>query len=401
MKRLLLFFLIAIAVIGASVVSPMLLDDPGRVVIGVGPWELETSLLALAMVVFVLWIGLGLVWGAVRWPARALASRRSTRSRKQLEEGFLALTQGEWTKAEQAFGQSLEHQKSVAGILGAARAAQGRSDFEARDAWLAKADARFGRKHFVTEFARAQLAMDEGRLDHAIELYERLHLKKPKHLGVLRALLQAYQDGGRWRALRELTPALQRAGMIGADKAKALVQLAGKKELAQCEEYGDLRFTWKALGRVQRKDPELVLAFARRAHDLGHHDQAGKSLSKLLDEQLSTEALAVYRLSDETNRATRIEDLEWRLRQQPDHPQLLEALGFLYLDNGDHDKAQTCLEQAVTVQSSAETFQALGRLMDQKGETEKAARYYRSALQSDRSGEQRLLGPGLADNKQV
>lgn len=398
MRRLILFVAVAGALIGAAVFAPVLLSDPGQVVLGIGPWLIETSFLTLVVAVLGAWAVLGLIWALIRWPSKLLAHRREVRSRTKLEDGFLALIEGEWQQAEHAFSQSLTHQKSVAGLLGAARAAQARSDYAARDAWLEKATTRFGRKHFVTEFARAQLSMEAGRLDEAIGIFERLHLKKQKHLGVLRALLQAYQDAGRWRSLRELTPALKRAGMIDGQKAQALMQLAAQKELSRCESHDALLSTWKSLSRSDRKRPDLVLAFSTRAHALGHHDKATQLLKKQLDEDLSADVLRAYRFTDEPGRPGRILELEKRLEKQPSHPLLLETLGFMYLDDRQYEKAERCLLQVVQAAPSAEIYTALGRLMDRQGNVEAAARYYRNALQSQATDQRKSLSTTLMDD---
>lgn len=391
MKWVSMFVLAAVLLIAGAWVAPLLLRDPGVVVVGIASWEIEMPLVAWVASLLAVWLILSVLMGLIRWPGRALAKRKQTRSRQQLEDGFLALTEGEWDKAERLFAQSLSYQKSTAGLLGAARAAQGRSDPEARDAWLAKANARFGRKHFITQFASARLALEEGRMDQAIEVLEKLHLKKPKHMGVLRSLLGAYQDSGRWQQLRELTPALKRAGMLDQQKAEALSQLAAERELARCDDYSMLRQTWKSLRGRQRKEKALVLAYAHRAAALGHHDHAGRLLGELLDQGLDAEVLATYRISDETNRARRIVDCEQRIQRNPEHPELLETLGLLYLDDRQYEKAQRLLEQALKKRASAEIYTALGRLMDRQGDPEASARYYRNALQFQAKKDQRLL----------
>ncbi len=391
MKWVLIFLLMVAVLIAGALVAPVLLRDPGLVVIGVGAWEVEMPLVAWGLGIVLVWVVLSVLLGLIRWPGRVLAKRKQMRSRQQLEDGFLALTEGEWDKAERLFAESLAYQKSTAGLLGAARAAQGRSDPGARDAWLDQADARFGRKHFITQFARARLALEEGRMDQAITLLENLHLKKPKHMGVLRSLLAAYQDGGRWQQLRELTPALRRAGMLDAKKAQALSQLAAERELASSEDYPSLRRTWKALSSRQRGERPLVLAYAHRAAALGHHDHTSRLLGGLLDQGLDAEVLLTYRISDETNRARRILDCENRVQSNPDHPELLETLGLLYLDDRQYEKSQRFLEQALKKRASAEIYMALGRLMDRQGDAEASARYYRNALQFQAKKDQRLL----------
>ncbi len=385
------WLLLAILLVTSALVAPVLLEDPGSVVIGFGAWELEMPLVAWVTVILVVWIMLSVLWSVIRLPHRLLARRRRERSRQQVENGFLALTEGDWARAEDMFSQSLSYQKSTAGLLGAARAAQGRSDWKARDAWLDQAQGHFGRKHFVTEFARARLALSEGRVDLAIGLLESLHLKKPKHLGVLRALLGAYQDAARWREVRELVPALRRAGMVDAEKGQALVKLAAERELTQCDDYPTLQRAWKSLTKIQRREPALVLAYANRAEGLGHYEHSSRLLSELLDEQPDEAVLQAYRRSDETERAARILACEKRLKNDPNQPEILEVLGFLYLDARQYEKAQQCLEQALVKRPGAEIYMALGRLMDRQSESEAAARYYRNALQWQSQREQRVL----------
>ena len=395
MKRLLVIVVVAAAVIAAAWAAPRLMADPGRVSVGVGPWLIDMPLLVWVIGIVLVWVALSLVVGLIRWPGRALKQRRARRSRKQLEQGFLALTEGEWAQAQGLFERSLNEQKSTAGLLGAARAAQGLSDFEQRDQWLAQADGRFGRKHFITQLARARLWLSEGRLDEAISLLESLHLKKTKHLGVLRLLLSAYQDAGQWRALRELTPALQRAGMLDADKAQSLAQLAAKRELSQSMDIEALERTWKALPRRQRQDKPTVLAYAERAKALGHHSRADQLLSRQLDRSVDPDTLALCRISNDAERAKRILDLEKRLADAPTQPGLLETLGLLYLDDRQYDKAQGLLEQAIEHNASAEAYMALGRLMDRQGQAKQAAHFYRNALQ--RQGGQQHLLPSSSD----
>ncbi len=390
MKRLLITVIVAATVIAAAWVAPRLMDDPGTVSVGLGPWWIEMPLLVGAIGLVAVWLILSLGVALIRWPGRALKKRRERRSRKQLEDGFLALTAGEWAQAQGLFERAMAEHPSTAGLLGAARAAQGLSDFERRDQWLAMADSRFGRRHFITQLARARLWLSQGRMDEAIEILEALHLKKPKHLGVLRLLLSAYQDAGHWRELRELTPALQRAGMLDASKAESLNQLAAQRALSQAMDEHALDTEWKALPRRQRQDKAIVLAYAERAKALGHHSRAEALLTRLLDQSLDQDTLAACRNSNDTQRARRIEDLEKRLSLAPTNPELLATLGLLYLDDRQYDKAQGLLEQAVEHNASAEVYSALGRLMDRQGQAQQAAHYYRTALQRQGSSQQYL-----------
>jgi HemY protein len=195
-KRIVLIVVALATLLVAALIAPRLLDDPGYVMIDLGQWRLEMSLLTLAGVVLISWVLISIVIGLLRMPGRVVRRGRELRSRRQLESGLLALTEGDWQLAERELHKSLSYRGSTAGYLAAARAAQGQSDRPARDRWLQLADARFGRKHFVTGLARARLLVGENRVDEAVPILEELHLRKPRHAGVLRLLLQCYRTWG-------------------------------------------------------------------------------------------------------------------------------------------------------------------------------------------------------------
>lgn len=380
MKRLVLIILALAALLAAAILAPRLLDDPGHVMVDIGQWRLEMSVLTLVMLVLLAWVSISLVFGLLRLPGRLLRKRREHRSRRQLESGLLALTEGDWQKAERELGKSLAYRGSTAGYLAAARAAQGQSDHQARDRWLKLADARFGRRHFVTGLARARLLAGEGRLEEAVPVLEDLHLSKPRHEGVLRLLLQSYQELGRWRDVRQLAPSLQRAGMVDKSRVEELVRLAVQREIETSPDVESLEQTWRSLKRKQRQEHELVVAFARRAIDLGRPGLAGPELKRVLDQSLERDALRLYMHAGEDERAARIADCENWLKDQPDNAALHHALGMLYLDDRQYDKARACLEQAVRDQPDGEAYAALGRILDRSGSLEAAAQCYRNAL---------------------
>ncbi|MFW6346606.1 MAG: heme biosynthesis protein HemY, partial [Halomonas sp.] len=288
--------------------------------------------------------------------------------------------EGDWRQAETSLQRALEHRSSTAGYLAAARAAEGQADPDGRDRWLQLADARFGRRHFATGLARARMLVAEGRATDAIAVLEDLHLKKPAHQGVLRLLLQAYQDAGRWRDLRLLTPALYKADIVDARRRDELAVHAGVRELEQTEHVAALESAWRALSRRQRAQRDLVLAYARRASELGRSALAGTELKHLLDQGPDTEALRVYALVEAGDRPARIRDCRRWLEAHPDHPGLHLALGMMLPDEREYDQAREHLEKAVARQPDGDAYALLGRILDRSGRLEAATQCYRNAL---------------------
>lgn len=380
MKRILLLVLVLVAVVVAALAAPRLLEDPGLVAIDIGQWRLEMSVLTLIGLVLLAWIVLSVIIGVFRLPGKALRRARESRARRQMENGLLALTEGDWQRAERELSRSLEYRRSTVGLLAAARAAQGSADRTGRDRWLGLADARFGQRHFVTGLARARLLIGEGRIDEAVPVLEELHLRKPRHASVLRLLLQAYQDLGRWEAVRMLTPALHKAGIVDQQRSDEVAILAATREIESSPDVEALQASWRSLGRKQRRERELVLAFARRAIELERPDLAGPRLKRLLADHPDREALRLYADVDADERPARIADCERWLKDEPEHGGLNLALGLMYLDDRQYDKARENLEKAVTDQADSEAYAALGRILDRSGSLEAAAQCYRNAL---------------------
>lgn len=380
MKRIVVIIAVALALVAAALIAPYLLEDPGYVRMDIGSWRIEMSVLALAGGVLAVWIALSLVSGMLRMPGRALRRVREQRSRRQLEKGFLALTEGDWHRAQRLLQKSLQQRGSTAGYLAAARAAQGRGDSTDRDRFLRLADTRYGRRHFVTGLARARLLIGEGRIEEAVPVLEELHLKKRKHTGVLRLLLESYQELGRWRDLRLLTPSLRRAGVVDRDRGEEMAAHAAVREIESSPDISQLENTWRELGRALQKRQSLILAYARRSAELGRPAVSGKALTRGLEKSLDRELLRAYAEAGEEERAQRIDQCEKWLAEQPDHAGLNLALGLLYLDDRQYDKARECLEKAVSVEPTSEAYAALGRVLDRSGNLEAAAQCYRNAL---------------------
>jgi len=379
-KRLLLVVLVLAALVAAALIAPRLLEDPGLVAIDIDQWRLEMSVLTLVGLVLLAWIAISVTIAVFRLPGKALYRARESRARRQMENGLLALTEGDWQKAERELSRSLEFRRSTVGLLAAARAAQGSADRSGRDRWLRLADARFGRRHFVTGLARARLLIGEGRVDEAVPVLEDLHLRKPRHAGVLRLLLQAYQDLGRWEAVRMLAPALHKSGIVDRQRCDEVITLAAIREIESSSDVESLQSSWRSLSRKQHKARDLVLAYARRAIELDRPGLAGSHLKRLLSNQLDREALRVYAEVGADERPARISDCEGWLREQPEHGGLHLALGLMYLDDRQYDKARESLEKAVADQPDSEAYAALGRILDRSGSLEAAAQCYRNAL---------------------
>ncbi|MBY6203826.1 heme biosynthesis HemY N-terminal domain-containing protein [Halomonas denitrificans] len=389
--------LLAVAVIGGAWLAPRLMADPGLVLIEAGGLRLQMSLLVLVGAVLLSWLVLALTVAVLRAPGKAARRLREANDRRNLDRGLMALTEGRWADAERSLGRALKRRDSTAGYLAAARAAQGQSADQRRDLYLEQADRRFGQKHFITMLTRARLLLADGQAEDAVPVLEDLHLKKKKHEGVLRLLLQAYQQTERWHEVRLLVPALHKAGLVDAERADGLVRLAAARELAEAGDVGELQGTWRSLKSALKQHPEVVTAFARRALEFDRAELAEPELRRLLAVELDDDLLDLYSEADEADRAARIRACREWLRESPDSAALHRALGRLYLDHRDDERAREHLEQAVRARPDARAFAALARVHDRAGQLDAATRCYRNALRLEQGrAPEPLPPPGAA-----
>ncbi|MFU8877943.1 MAG: heme biosynthesis HemY N-terminal domain-containing protein [Wenzhouxiangellaceae bacterium] len=393
MKRRLVLVIVAVLVLGAVVagawVAPRLLDDPGYVLIEVAGWRLQMSFFVLVAVVLGVWLLTSLGVGVLRMPGRALRRFRSMRQRRNLDRGLLALSTGDWQLAERSLERAMRDGSiGTAGYLAAARAAQGQSSMDRRDHYLALADDRAGGhalgRGFATHLVRARMLMDEGQYAGAIEVLEKLHLRRPRQETVLKLLLQCYQQCDRWHDVRLLLPAMRRAGIIDRARAEELAALSLAREMSGLENVAQLEQAWRSAGRTVRGRQEVLQAYAGRALELDRADLAEPVLRRALDEAADADLLALYSKADSTDIGARIAQcekwLELESESEPESPALHLALGRLYLERRDDDKALAHLQTAVKSSSDPAAHAALGQLMDRTGRIEAAAQCYRNAL---------------------
>ncbi len=389
MKRRMVMILLAtcalLAMIGGAWLAPRLLADPGYVLIEIAGWRVQMSLLVLVFAVIGSWLLASLAIAVIRMPGRALKRFRHARQQRNLDRGLLALASGDWRAAELSLQRAMRDGSiGTAGYLAAARAAQGQSSMDQRDRYLALADSHSGGlaggRRFVTTLARARMLMDEDKHPEAIELLEKLHLKRPRREAVLKLLLQCYQQTDRWHEVRLLLPAMRRAGIVERERADELGALALARELSQSADIAALEHAWHAVSKSTRRRGEVVAAFAGRALELDRADLTEPVLRQALEREQDEQLLELYARPDNSDIGTRIRQCEKWLQSAPESTALHLALGRLNLTRRDDDKALEHLQIAVRSSGDSAAHAALGQLMDRTGRIEVAAQCYRNAL---------------------
>ncbi len=390
MSGLFWLLMLVLFAVGAAALAALFRQDPGTVVVQFQGWQLETSLLvallAVALAGLVLWLLLRL-WFA---PAR-LAQGLGQRQQRRLEtEGYLALQEGDWARAEKLLARAGRNQQVH--YLAAARSAFLQQHEQDGERYLALVDDR-KRYHFSTELARAEALVQQQHYPEAIEKLNRLRRKRPGHPRILQLLLQAHQAQGNFRAIQDLSRSLRKRGLLQDGQLQQLEDSLLTRDLYGAESPEALEQAWSGLSRQQRRNPALIQAWAVKALEFGQYETVEKRLRKAIEQQWNADLVQVWGQLQGDQLSRVIQRGEQWLQQHPEDPALLQALGRLCLKARLWGKAREYLEAALARRPEPDTWRLLGELAEAWHADDVALACYRNALLLEAGEPLRTLPP--------
>lgn len=375
-----LLFWIVLALVGA-LVAQLLVQDPGYVLLRYRGIDYSTTLAAALLIGLGALIAVWLVWKMLTLPFIALRRRRDKAARAKLTDGFDALNQGHWSRAEKSLLQAAEDDE-VAAIarVGAARAAASRGDLAAASQHLGVLTTG----HPVSRaLLAAEFALDAGHPTDALVALDAPGAQPLPPRGLaLRA--QALATIGRSGDAYSLLGAMRQQHALPAkrlDQLEAQWAEAGLREAADANVLAD---RWETLPKPLKSEPAAVAAYAERAAALRWEEASAKSIEQALDtrwdESLATlyGRLPIGRLESRRGHAER-----W-LQAHPASPGLLLTLARLSRAEGQWPQAESYLHRALAQGAGSEAWEELGHGFAQSGDDTRAGLSYANALRATR-----------------
>ena len=394
MKAVVLVLIAVILALLAAALAPVFKSDPGMVQIQFQGWTVETSVMVLVLGVLLLWV---LIWAIIRlWkmPAETARRMRDQRALRQLEKGLLALTEGDWQTAERALEKSAStHGRTTARYLAAAEAADGQDAGDRAEYYLEQADTRNRKQKFLVELTRARILVSNGEYEAAKPLLEDLHARRRRHPQVLELLSRCYTELGEWEPLVQLLPVMLKAKMLDTKKAQDLKQQAAVIELQHSKDAAALQSDWKALPKAMQRDAVVVRAFADRAIELEAAHLTEDVIRSCLKQEWDSSLLIPYGVAGPDDASKRVRQCEKWLQAHPDDPWLHLTLGRLCAREELWGKAREHLVRSLELEPTVAGYDALGQLLERKGELEVAMACFRNALRMNQ-GKDPLPLPG-------
>lgn len=388
----------ALVVLGLSVFGVLWLREQGGfVVVSVGVWTLQTSvvvfvvgMLLLVLTLYFLIALLRRLLGIPRWFRRWGEQRQQTKARAHLIDGLIRLAEGRFAEAEKLLLKDVERSEApLLHYLAAAVIAQRQGAAERRDHYIALADKTSPKARLAVGLIQAQLQVEGKQWEQALATLNYLYETSPHHPRLLVMFLKVCQALKEWERLDALLPEMRRQGVLDEVQAAELERTIATHRLEQAgrESVAALERVWSGLSRSQRDDAELVLLHATGLVRQGEADEAERVLRARIPKDWNPRLLQLYG-SLQTSGAEKVfAQLEKWLKERPEDPALLYAAGRQALRAKLWGRGRSYLEAAVGRAGKPEMYKSLGELLEQLEEPDAARECYRKALEA-------LPGPG-------
>ena len=378
--------LLAAALVIGGLVGTLIVRDPGYVLVAYGDTTFETSLwfgfFTLAVLGLLLY-GVGYV--AVRtlrgssdisqWFVR----RRQTVARRKTLSGLLQMAEGEWSSAKKTLlSVAAEAETPLINYLNAARAAHELDDVDERDRLLRLAHETTPGSKFAVALTQAQLHQDKGQWEQCLAALIQLRKESPKHRLVLSMLLRCYHELQDWEALQDLVPELVKLKIGDPDELLSIERESWLARLERVWASSELAAhagnTWNAIPKRLKSEPALVEQYVELLYAGGAKQEAESILRNAISADWREESIDRYgRLN--VDPASQIAAAEKWLKDRPNNPVLLLALGRLCMMDQAWDKAREYFEASLRLARTPDVYGELGRLCISLGDTERGGEY--------------------------
>lgn len=377
---------LALAVV-ASTVLWLVGSDPGYVLV---QWRgadrqqvrIESTLVFAVLALLAAWLATYLLFWLLRWPSRALRARARRLALQRYHGAVLALAEGHLARAQKMFAASARAPGwRLPALLGASYAAWARKDGKRLESWLARL-AQTPRGERAATLIRAQHELDEGRAGTVIELLSPWELQQRLPPRGAWQLAQALCQRGRAREAVGLLPHFLQEGAFASYARGITIQA-----LWQASDGGSLRALWAELPDVHRQAPEVALAYAHRARLLRVGESVVPDLEQVLRKSWSNTLVQAWGQSLGSEFDQHLRTAEDWLKQHPQSPELLVALGRLCRLQQVWGKAESYLHQALSHGAGALAWEELGALYAAQQDPARAVRALQNALRAARGEE--------------
>ncbi|TKB51088.1 heme biosynthesis protein HemY [Ferrimonas sediminicola] len=381
MIRLLIYTLIVLA---GAIVGPKLVENKGYLLLAIGEYTIETSVVAAVILLLVGFSLLQLLeWGLVKGIQAAGLTRslprrwRQRKSRKFTLEGALALAEENWPRAEQAMAKGAEAgELPLVNYLAAARAAHHQGYGDRVETFLSQAEGYSGSEAAVS-IARIRYLIQDGELAEARQRLESLSASLRNRPTVLKLAHELFLRQRDWDAVARIAPALTKHRVLDADALEQLPIQIECGALEACHTLEALGERWQQLPKRRRRQDPLVETYVKALIRFQQPAEARKALlAQLNKREPQVGLLALLPLCSEDAGESLVHVLE-RNHSAPEQPEYWDCLANLSRQARQYKQAKHYQRKAIELQPTRYRYSQLAELQEQLGEHRGALESYR------------------------
>ncbi|RUO59091.1 heme biosynthesis HemY N-terminal domain-containing protein [Pseudidiomarina marina] len=371
--------------IAGLLLGPLWSGNTGYVLISVGTYTVETSVVAalilLVIAVIIIRAVLAFIGRLIRgtkWGVRWFGNRRQQKAEAAFHDALVSLNHGDYAGSSRAANRAWQLRKEPNDALLAAYSAQQIGDVKQAREWLTHTDQKA--ELAVAEMIFALRETPES-IDSRLTQLRALLKDYPRHPELLRQAIIGFRHQHRYRDIAGVLNAAEQQQLFSDTEFEVLVEEtyfhlmleAGRNSANALQDY------WQALTRDQRRNKAIRRAYLHALKTFGATAAADKvaaralkrgelDIAYLLDKQL---LVAGPELRD---------IVQDGLKKKPDDPFLLQAFGQMALQTKDYALAQRALRRAADIAPSQRVLFDLAQTYDALGDTANALKCYREGL---------------------
>jgi HemY protein len=383
-----------LAITSAFIANKLLggFENPGYVLIGIGFWSMETSLIVfvigLIMGFYVLYIFFRFLGWLLRLPGQIKHRGKNlnfNRSQEALIAGLVDSAEGNWEKAEKVLIKHASHSGApLIHYLTAARAAQSRGALDKRDEYLKQAADKAPGSDVAIGLTQAELHLSEKQFEQALETLTRLHTIDPTHASVLKLLHQGYQQAGDWEGIRKLIPSLNTHKVLMEAEIKLLETEVFSKLLKQAARQGsvnEIESLWSEIPDYIRNMKGVLAIYFAAMIDHGAGAKIEGAMARALSTTWDQTLVVLFGNIQSIDVAQQLETAEQWLPMHPRDAVFLTVLGKLCVKCSDTQKAGSYLTKSISIEPTVPAYQIMGDLLFAQGDKDKASECYKQGLE--------------------
>lgn len=395
MKRL--FIAVLVTLLLAALLAAAIASEPGYILLAFGHYTLETTawvgLALLFATLLVMYLTASLLHRGLRRAGmigRWRVERRVRRDQQLATRGIIAQIEGNTVRARRQFERAaLVSNTPLISHLLSARASAALGDTTAMEMSLRRAEQARPSAPSAVLLTRAELELKAGQPQVALATLQRLGRNAHRLPQALLLQRDALLQIGDWPTLLALLPELRRHLKPTEAEYEALEIRAGQGQLDAAAAQGSeaLRDSWRQLPKPLRRLPALVARYAGWLLRDGADAEAEAVLNDALKRGWDSALADLYGRTQGVDVRRQLTTAEGWLTAHGDDAVLLRCLGRLALRNQLWGKARDYFETSLRLFESsgdrsgcAETSAELGRLLQQLGERDAAARCFERGL---------------------